>query len=163
MFPSVAADLANTKVTTDLKFNKPVLKKGFRKVEVLELRKLLAHWNVDIDSGSNVFDAPLETAVKKFQRRVFLQADGVVGPCTWHALHTGSPTDMPVLKLGSKGDAVKQLQITLNSAGIDLTEVDGNFGLPTEIAVRTFQRRKGLVVDGVVDCATWRALSRVCR
>lgn len=160
MVPLVDTDLRNTKVAADLKTNKPVLKNGTRKLEVLELRKLLAHWNIYTNTDSSIFDAQLENAVRSFQRRVFLREDGVVGPLTWHALHTGSPINMPVLKIGCSGSEVKQLQRSLRAIGIHLDLVDGTFGSMTDKAVRAFQRRKGLVVDGVVGPSTWRALSR---
>ncbi len=36
--------------------------------------------------------------------------------------------------------------------------VDGEFGAKTEAAVRDFQERFGLVVDGIVGQDTWHAL-----
>lgn len=61
------------------------------------------------------------------------------------------PSD-PVLRRGSKGDAVKALQNLLN------IRTDGDFGPATERAVRALQVGRGLVSDGVVGPATWRAL-----
>lgn len=49
---------------------------------------------------------------------------------------------MEVLKLGSKGENVKILQDYLD------IKVDGEFGPNTERAVKEFQRKKALVVDG---------------
>ncbi len=163
MVPSTDTDLCNSKVTVDLKVNKPVLQKGCRKIEVLELRKLLAHWNIYTGACSHIFDELLDSAVRKFQRRVFLKEDGIVGPLTWQALYTGSPINMPELKIGAFGDEVTQLQLALKAAGIEVGVVDGVFGPLTEKAVRNFQRRKGLVVDGIVGLSTWRTLSKVCR
>lgn len=59
---------------------------------------------------------------------------------------------METLKLGSKGDAVKKLQQLLN-----LT-VDSDFGLKTDKAVRAFQAKNKLTVDGIVGNNTWKAL-----
>jgi peptidoglycan hydrolase-like protein with peptidoglycan-binding domain len=61
------------------------------------------------------------------------------------------PSGDPVLRTGSSGQAVRQLQQCLNHA--DLTpnpglEVDGEFGAKTEAAVARLQRSAGLVVDG---------------
>lgn len=160
MVPLIDTDFRATNVVVDLKTNKPVLKSGVRKAEVVELRKLLAHWNIHTHTDSNIFDVQLENEVRRFQRRVFLKEDGVVGPLTWHALYTGCPINMPVLSMGSSGAEVVQLQRSLKVAGIYLGLLDGMFGSQTDQAVRAFQRRKGLVVDGVVGTSTWRALSR---
>lgn len=54
-----------------------------------------------------------------------------------------------LLKLGSKGDDVKQLQTKLG-----LT-VDGSFGPGTETAVKKWQVANGLTADGVVGAGTW--------
>ena len=59
---------------------------------------------------------------------------------------------MEILKLGSKGDTVKKLQQELN-----LT-VDSDFGLKTDKAVREFQAKNKLTVDGIVGNNTWKAL-----
>lgn len=53
------------------------------------------------------------------------------------------------LKLGSKGEDVKTLQMKLD------IDVDGDFGTQTREAVKEFQRTHNLVVDGVVGDKTW--------
>lgn len=65
---------------------------------------------------------------------------------------------LPVLRLNSRGEAVKELQRRLTAAGLP-TPADGWFGPVTDKLVRTFQRRKGLLVDGVVGPITWYALA----
>lgn len=74
-------------------------------------------------------------------------------------LITGTVTaaDMPLIKKGSKGDAIKKLQQLLNAKGYKLT-VDGDFGSKTEAAVKAFQKANGLEVDGEVGPMTWGAL-----
>jgi N-acetyl-anhydromuramyl-L-alanine amidase AmpD len=57
-----------------------------------------------------------------------------------------------MLKKGDTGASVKQLQKLLK------IEADGIFGPMTENAVKTFQRKRGLVVDGKVGPKTWAAL-----
>ena len=75
-------------------------------------------------------------------------ADDTMPPAeNWH----------PTLRRGSKGDAVKELQTLLASHGSSLT-IDGIFGSGTLSAVKAFQKRMGLVVDGVVGPKTWKAL-----
>lgn len=68
------------------------------------------------------------------------------------------PTDgRPVLRRGARGDAVRRLQVALTDNGHP-TAADAVFGPLTQAAVRAFQHRHGLVVDGVVGPATWAAL-----
>jgi len=65
---------------------------------------------------------------------------------------------MPVLKLGSSGPDVKDLQQKLKDLGFDPNGVDGNFGPGTDKAVRAFQQANGLGVDGKVGPGTLAAL-----
>lgn len=62
-----------------------------------------------------------------------------------------------VLRRGSFGDAVANLQELLRDRGFDLS-IDSDFGPATELAVMLFQNNSGLVVDGVVGRHTWQAL-----
>ena len=66
------------------------------------------------------------------------------------------PEDV-LLRNGNTGDAVKELQKRLNANGYTL-DVDGKFGKKTEEAVRAFQKKNGLKVDGIVGPKTWAAL-----
>ena len=61
----------------------------------------------------------------------------------------------PVLRPGSSGQAVRELQQALKGLGYDPGAVDGHFGPRTEIAVKAFQKAQGLTVDGIVADITW--------
>jgi peptidoglycan hydrolase-like protein with peptidoglycan-binding domain len=61
----------------------------------------------------------------------------------------------PLLRRGSSGTAVRQLQEALKEAGHDPGPVDGEFGPATEAAVRAFQQEKEIAADGVVGDITW--------
>jgi len=61
---------------------------------------------------------------------------------------------MPLLKKGIKNDSVMYLQNTLNKKGYELA-TDGDFGPKTDIAVKDYQAKNGLVVDGIVGFNTW--------
>lgn len=63
-----------------------------------------------------------------------------------------------IIKKGSKGESVKWLQYELNKHGYKLS-VDGDFGAKTEAAVRDFQSKNKLVVDGIVGKNTIRSLT----
>ena len=65
---------------------------------------------------------------------------------------------MPILKQGSSGPEVQDLQQKLKDLGFDPNGVDGNFGPGTVKAVRTFQQSQGLTADGVAGPATLAAL-----
>lgn len=61
------------------------------------------------------------------------------------------------ISFGSRGRDVTELQERLNREGYSLT-VDGEFGKETQKAVRDYQKKKGLVVDGIVGKNTWESL-----
>lgn len=67
---------------------------------------------------------------------------------------------LSVLKKGAKGEQVKAVQRMLYSMGYDLgtSKVDGDFGSKTDAAVRAYQKKKGLTVDGIVGQKTWLKL-----
>src|SRR5205807_7854914 len=65
---------------------------------------------------------------------------------------------MPVLKQGSSGPDVTELQQKLKDLGFDPNGVDGNFGPGTKAAVIAFQQSKGLQADGIAGPATLAAL-----
>src|SRR5258706_11525736 len=65
---------------------------------------------------------------------------------------------MPILKQGSSGPAVKDLQQKLKSLGFDPNGIDGQFGPGTLAAVIAFQKSKGLQTDGMVGPATMAAV-----
>lgn len=61
-------------------------------------------------------------------------------------------------KYGSRGDEVKQIQTKLKRWGYYNGNVDGIFGSQTQEAVRYFQRKNGLTVDGIAGPATLKAM-----
>ena len=65
-----------------------------------------------------------------------------------------------MLKKGCKGDAVKAMQILLagNGCKCGSAGADGDFGPATESALKKFQEKKKLEVDGICGPATWAVL-----
>ena len=72
--------------------------------------------------------------------------------------------EMPILRKGSTGAAVKTLQRLLrqlqyvNADGKTLIIVDGSFGSNTEAAVKRYQQKHLNSVDGIVGIKTWNKL-----
>jgi len=64
-----------------------------------------------------------------------------------------------ILKPGSKGVEVEQLQEILSSLHFNPGEIDGIFGGQTLIAVKQFQQQQGLPADGIVGVTTQNALN----
>ncbi len=62
------------------------------------------------------------------------------------------------IKYGSSGEDVKKLQKELNKYGYKL-DVDGQFGSKTQSAVKDYQKKNKLAVDGIVGENTWGSLN----
>jgi peptidoglycan hydrolase-like protein with peptidoglycan-binding domain len=116
----------------------------------------------------NVYAGPIDgvrgtqtaRAARTFQRRHGLAVDGVVGPRTRSKLgRLGRPLfGKRLIKRGMVGWDVSVLQFRLMRRGVPPSGIDGVFGRKTLGAVRTFQSRRGLAVDGLVGPATRREL-----
>lgn len=65
---------------------------------------------------------------------------------------------MKPVKVGSKGDLVKLVQLMLNEHAYQCGSVDGIFGTKTKNAVEKYQIAKGLSVDGIVGNNTYAKL-----
>ena len=62
------------------------------------------------------------------------------------------------LRKGSRGDAVRTLQLMLGHAGFDPGTPDGIYGRKTVRAVKAFQKSRRLVPDGIAGSKTFNAL-----
>lgn len=137
-------------------------KMGSQGQEVRQIQQALKNLGYYGGSVDGIFGSGTEAAVKSFQRNNGLAADGIAGPQTLRALGIGSAgassSSSTVLRNGSRGDLVKEVQQRLKNWGYYNSSVDGVFGAGTEAAVRAFQQANGLTVDGVVGSATLRAL-----
>lgn len=67
----------------------------------------------------------------------------------------------PILRTGSQGDSVRQLQQSLSALGYDPGPQDGDFGPRTLAAVVKLQNSSGLVPDGICGPLTWSAIDRL--
>jgi peptidoglycan hydrolase-like protein with peptidoglycan-binding domain len=113
------------------------------------------------------FDAAAEQAVYAFQKRNVSYSDGTARPLTLKALYSSnarraSPSQGVVgvsLKKGMENSqAVKNMQTRLRNLRYYYGSSDEDFGSATEEAVKAFQKRNGLNVDGVAGAATLNLL-----
>jgi hypothetical protein len=99
-------------------------------------------------------------AVRAFQRKARIAVDGIAGPITRKKLgRLGRPLfgNRRLIARGMVGWDVSVLEFFLFRRGVlRLRRVDGRFDLWTEKALRRYQRRKHLVVDGVAGRQTLR-------
>ncbi|WP_055074201.1 peptidoglycan-binding protein [Pseudanabaena sp. 'Roaring Creek'] len=66
-----------------------------------------------------------------------------------------------ILRQGSNGSDVVELQQLLQSKGFYSGSIDGDFGAGTTNAVLKFQQANGLVADGIVGSSSWAKLRAV--
>ena len=99
-------------------------------------------------------------AIKRFQRRAGLPADGVPGPKTRRALGAYGKhlLGSRPLTRGAAGWDVAALQFLLAWHGFPSATIDGGLGEHTERALRHFQRWAGVKPDGVAGDSTYAAL-----
>ena len=105
-------------------------------------RRLRAKFGIDEDGA---YGPATEMALRAWQAKNGLAADGIAGPAT---LMLMGFYDLVLLKRGSDGDAVWRLQQQL------AIDADGRFGSRTERAVRDYQKKNGLVADGMAGPST---------
>ena len=124
--------------------------------------KKLGFYNASIDGD---YGDTTVAAVKAFQKKYNLTADGVAGSETLKKLDTAyknadsnTSTDDDSLRKGATGTAVKTLQTNLKKLGFYTAYVDGSFGSTTESAVKAFQKKYGLTADGVAGSATLKKI-----
>lgn len=140
----------------------PTVKRGSEGPDVQDLQEALVELDFKPGEPDGVFGVFTESAVKAFQKWAQEMADGIVGPATWEKIDDADTSD-PTLRNGDKRVAVRGLQRRLIAAGLDLDEIDGRFGPQTEAAVKAFQERSELGVDGVVGPQTWQRINALER
>jgi N-acetylmuramoyl-L-alanine amidase len=67
-----------------------------------------------------------------------------------------------LLRSGDRSPEVADVQARLRALGYEVADEDGAFGPATERAVRAFQQRRGILVDGIIGPHTWAELVEAC-
>ena len=142
----------------------PMLYRGCTGDAVKTLQEKLNAKGFDSGNVDGIFGAKTYAAATAFQKANSLGVDGIVGKLTWAKLYDAMPvnvtlvTTQPMLRTGSRGDAVRKLQELLSAKGYTCGSVDGIFGSKTKAAVLAFQKANGLAADGIVGPLTWGKL-----
>ena len=176
--PTTAPSPTSTPLTAQ---NVVVLRSGARGLGVTQLQNRLVELGY-LASADGVFGSQTVSAVKSFQQKNGLSADGVAGLKTQQKLYsadavpaviqmTAQPAAVPTpyvaataypilqtLKSGSSGELVSALQTRLQALGYYTGTVDGQYGRATQQAVIKFQRANGLSADGVAGAETLNKL-----
>jgi peptidoglycan hydrolase-like protein with peptidoglycan-binding domain len=154
------------------------LTQGTTGANVTELQNKLATAGHRPAGGADgIFGPATATALKSFQSAKGLGQSATVDAATAAALAgvSGGRTEVPAgqpaanpgpaglngLKIGSRGDAVKQLQQSLMGLGFTVVGgADGIYGVLTANAVKSFQNANGIGTSGAVDEATSAAMAK---
>lgn len=154
--------IINTSTATP-QTNATSLKVGSTGAEVRKMQNRLKELGYLKGSADGDFGAATEAAVKSFQAQNGLAVDGKAGTATLNKLYsanakkapanvtnTPKPTATPFtsFKHGDTGAEIKRMQTRLKELGYLNGKADGDFGDATEAAVRYFQQRNNLTVDG---------------
>ena len=156
------------------------MKKGNRGTLVKNLQKRLQELGFLKGEITGVYDTNTIGAVRSFQKKNGLSADGTASAEVQRLLYsaaavsadatatpvvTEAPTPTPTvavpqesLKSGMKGEDVKTLQRRLKELKYYRSTIDGKFGRSTEVALKAFQEDNGLEADGVAGKATYALL-----
>ncbi|MGI6151192.1 MAG: peptidoglycan-binding protein [Christensenellales bacterium] len=154
-----------------------VMREGERDAYVLMLQEKLYEMGFLKVEPTGYYGSATMDAVKKFQKKKGLTADGIAGVATQKALYGSAYTPIPstrkvsgqaermssskryqVLMFGDEDQYVEKLQQALCDAGYLKTKPTGYFGEATLVAVIAFQKKKGLTADGIAGVATQKAL-----
>lgn len=158
----------------------PILEQGDWGEAVKDVQTYLRQQGFYTGQIDGLYGPNTVSAVRNFQQSRNLIADGMVGPRTWAALvgmasvttppptisptvgdlSNYSPTNAPMLTIGTQGDAVRDVQGFLRRRGFYNGLINGFYGPQTTQAVIDFQSRMGLNQDGIVGPRTWDAMQQ---
>lgn len=170
-----------------LAYDPSTLCNGSRGEEVRALQQMLIDLGYLKGDADGIFGNQTEKAVRRFQWKNGLKADGLAGTRTRSALASAkggnsapaaetaaqvqTPVQAPVqaqakaykpttLYNGCSGEEVRVLQQALIDLGYFEGTADGTFGDQTEAAVRAFQSANGLKADGLAGTKTCLKLDK---
>lgn len=109
-------------------------------------------YGADLSVDNSYGPKTKKALVKALQKELGVKVDGDYGPITNAAVKKNN------LQKGSKGNLVKILQAFLVCNGYSSAYVDGSYGNGTASAVKAYQKKKRITVDGVAGSGVFTAL-----
>lgn len=172
MAPTATPAPTNTPAPTKKTY--ATLRLGATGEDVSKLQRALIELGYLKDKADGTYGVKTALAVKEFQKKNKLSADGSAGNETLSLLYDGNPlaadgkskataTPKPTatpksstgsLRQGDTGASVKELQESLISLGYLTGKADGIFGVRTYEAVVAFQKDSKLTTDGIAGKKT---------
>ncbi len=150
--PTPSASATPEPTPTPISFTKGMT--GERVMAIQE--RLMELGYMDYDEPTEYFGSQTKRGVELFQRRHGLPVNGEVDDVTYDKLMRGDAL-LYMVTIGDEGTDVEELQKRL----VELDYMDkttGYFGDETQVAVRAFQERNHLEVDGMIGVHTREAL-----
>ena len=152
------------------------MRRGNKGSAVKALQQRLQELGYLKKAPSGTYDSDTIGAVRSFQKKNGIKADGTADAATRRAIYavsaipanatatpavTATPTPTPTmavpegtLKSGDQGADVKTVQSRLKELGYYRSVIDGKFGRDTVNALKTFQTAHGLNADGIAGGET---------
>ncbi|HEY5821896.1 MAG TPA: peptidoglycan-binding protein [Propionibacteriaceae bacterium] len=152
-----------------------VLEKGDKGEKVRELQHRLRQLDWYSGSISGSYATSTVKAVKGFQGKRKLSKTGSVDTKTWATLtkltrkpskaemHNKLVPGPAIMKQGSTGNRVRELQARLRQIGWFSGNVTTTYGSATVASVKGFQAKRAIPVTGAVDQRTWNRLTAMTR
>ncbi len=146
--PSAAAVSSSaTPEPTPTPTSDPTLKQGDQNEQVQQLQERLMELGyLDIDESTQLYGPATEYAVELFERQHSMEQDGVAGPEVLDLIYSQEAKHYTLLQ-GTSGNDVDSLQRQLIDLGF-MDKATGYYGTETIEAVKAFQEKNGLAVDG---------------
>lgn len=160
----------------------PLLVRGSVTAAVKDVQLQLKELGFYYGDADSIFGPRTYSAVVSFQRSRNLPPTGIIEERTWEALIDAdnrtayvptsnlnnisqySSQEAPVLVIGSRGNAVKDIQAFLKQQGYYTGAIDGIYGRATATAVESFQQQyDNLNNDGIVGANTWDTIIDTAR
>lgn len=130
--------------------------------EILKARNIYKG-QIDGSFGDETRRAVIQYQTKRQKEGAPIAIDGICGYYTWSDLLGIIPKNVKCenLQYGKHGVYVILLQEILMAKGHYNGVLDGSYGRGTESAVRAFQKKSNIAVDGLCGPTTWKTLIKI--